>query len=507
MVTTETSRIDGGFLSSPQPPPQALISHLSPVAPAFQSPIAGHEATAHEFEQGQRALGHKVIHPQQWRVQEVCDSTTESGAHRYVFVSVNVPRRSGKSESITGLALGRCLNRPGYRVAVTFLTTGTKLAARWKQDYFDRITAWAEMHDEHVTPVLSNGHEALKFGNGSVILLLPPRGSAFRSEAFDLVIADEAGEASEALSAAIIEAALPTLDTTGGQLLICGTPPSFRKGNILWDFESTAREGTDPDYGAVLYGVPYDLTIEDVETWEDTEPLIAAHHPGIGTLTTIDTMRRNYRAMGAQRFMREYLGQAALDQSVAGVIIPARWNEAEVDGDLPTLPDDAAVAFSVGVGDAFGAVAAAWRDEAGRAVVGLLAYEQGSAWLPGLIKGLAAKYPRLPLACDSKGTAAIEAGKAQKDNPRITVQRRNWPQVQAAAALLVREIHTRNFVHFGQEPLTEAALIASRRGEDKAFAFGRPDPNAQIAAIEAASLALELFDATPKRAPMGFTLL
>ncbi|WP_404311309.1 hypothetical protein LG314_07955 [Agrococcus terreus] len=455
------------------------------------------------------ALGFDVIHPQQEAIQQVLDSTNADGSIRYRIASVNEPRRSGKSEGVTGVALGRCLARPGYRVAITFATTGTKLAQRWKSDIFDRLQRWSDAHSAGMTLVRSNGHEGVRFTNGSVLMLLPPKGDSFRSEAFDLVIVDESGEASIAMTETLLQSALPTMDTRpDAQLVVAGTPATFREGNLLWDAQEAARTGSDPDYGAVLYGVPWDLTLEDIETWEQVEPLILAHHPGVGTLTDMRAMQRNYKALGPARFAQEYLAQFGRDAATAGIINPAKWRECAVPADqpLPELPAHFAIGFAVSHDQAFSTVAAAWRDDEGRACVELLEYRSSSSWLPAVVNAIAEKYPRVPLGHDSKGPVVAEAEKVTQARPRTRLAPQSWVNVQTAAALFVREVHTGSLLHWDQEELTDAALAAVRRGEERAFALGRPSGDVQIVAAEAVSLALRLYDETPPPPPF-FTVV
>ncbi|WP_144719252.1 hypothetical protein [Agrococcus jejuensis] len=488
------------------------------IDPAWISPTDGFEPFESEFILGMFVLGFEKIAPQQWRVFEVCESRDSFGRHLYGQVAVDVPRRSGKSESTTAIAIGRCLERPGYRVAIVFASTGTKLAARWKMDVFERIEGWADQHWPTLKITRSNGHEAIDFGNGSQIMLLPPKASSFRSEAFDLIIIDEGGEASVALTSVLLQSAGPTMDTRpDAQLIIAGTPADFRAGNLLWDALEQGKADIDADraevldddesilHGIVKYGIREELTVEDVETWDLVRPLVERGHPGVGTLTTMRAIKQNYDRIGGERFAQEYLGQFGRDATTAGIINPGKWNGAEVDGDLETVrPDHFALGVAVSFDQSFSAIGIAWRVD-GVAHVGLVAYERGSDWLVERVNGIAAKYPRAPIVYDAKGQINVEVEKITQARARTRLQRQSWLEVQTAAALLVREVHTARLRHYGQEALTQAALIASRRGDERSFAFGRPTPEAQIVALEAVSLALRVYDETPaKRAPMRY---
>lgn len=478
--------------------------------PLHVSAYDGSEAYRDEFVLGMEVLGFSEIHPQQMVIADACNAVRDDGTPLHPFMAVDVPRRSGKSESVTALAIGRCLSRAGYRVAVTFATTGTKLATRWKTDIFGRLEAWASSHygDEWpFTLTRSNGHEAVMFKNGSALLLLPPKQSSYRSEAFDLILIDESGEASAALSEELMQAVGPTMDTRPhAQLIVAGTPAEFRKGNLLWDAIEAAISGEDADAGVVKYGVANELALEDIETWDAVEPYVLRAHPGVGTLTTLEKVRRNYNRVTPLRFAQEYLGQFGRDATTTGALNPAKWTECETtapDGGLPTLPAYFTVGMAVAVDQSVSCLVAAWRED-GVAHVGVLEHRPGSAWLPDVVEAFAAKYPLVPIAYDDKGPVVAEVEKIRQRRKGTKLERRTWANVTTAAALFTREVHTGKLKHYGQRELTEAALVATQRvAGDRAFAFGRPDPDSLIVALEAASLALHLYDEKPARQRVG----
>ena len=498
----------------------ALISDLSPNANAWESQRDGHtpplavsaytgaETYRDEFGIGMSALGFDSIKPQQMVIADACNAVDEDGLPLHPYMAVQVPRRSGKTETLTALAVGRCLARPGYRVALTFATTGTKLAQKWKTDIFGRLDRWDNPTGVEFKITRSNGHEAVEFGNGSIILLLPPKASAYRSDAFNLAIIDESGEASKALSEELMQAVGPTLDTSpDAQLIIAGTPADFREGNLLHDALTLGLDPEDPDSGLVNYAAPGDLTLEDVETWEAVEPLLLAAHPGIGTLTTLARVKQRYIRMTPLKFAQEYLGQFGRDEATAGALNPSKWNDALLetrDGRLPELPKHFTVGMAVSVDQSASALAAVWRDAEGVAHVGLLRQQGGSAWLPGMVAEFAAKHPQVLIAYDAKGSVLAEAEKIKQGRSRAKITAQTFAHVTTAAALFTRELNTGMLKHYGQRELTEAALTATTRTVGvNSFAFGRPSPDALIVALEAAALALRLHDENPQRERLG----
>lgn len=85
---------------------------------------------------------------------------------------------------------------------------------------------------------------------------------------------------------------------------------------------------------------------------------------------------------------------------------------------------------------------------------------------------------------------------------RLTPQR--WGDVSTAASLLTKEIQSENVHHWGEESLSSAVRLATKRGtrESKRWAFGRPSDEDDITSLEAAAIALRLFDEAPPRAAL-----
>src|SRR6185437_12516813 len=99
----------------------------------------------------------------------------------------------------------------------------------------------------------------------------------FRSDAFDVIVLDEAGEAAGEQVQDILAAALPTQDTRPGAMLVyAGTAGKSQRGNMLWDGLVRAVEG-DARSAAVAYWAPQNTLMEEVEAWEPDEVHPAAH--------------------------------------------------------------------------------------------------------------------------------------------------------------------------------------------------------------------------------------
>jgi hypothetical protein len=63
---------------------------------------------------------------------------------------------------------------------------------------------------------------------------------------------------------------------------------------------------------------------------------------------------------------------------------------------------------------------------------------------------------------------------------------------------MVQEVEAGNVRHWGQQPLTDAALAVKRVQMGAKWKFGRVSESADITPMQAATLALRYFDAQPR---------
>ncbi|TFC94568.1 hypothetical protein E3T28_14800 [Cryobacterium sinapicolor] len=478
----------------------------SHIPPRYVSAFTGAEPGRVEFLAGAHSLGligtdgsGSKLKPQQLVMADAANALNDLGYPLNPFMGTLVPRRSSKTTTALAIVLGRCFVRPGYLAAFTLCTTG--LMAR-KRFHSDIVPALERAYpDEDTRPFKvhrSAGSERIEWKNGSRFVVVPPQSESFRSEAFDCVLLDEAGEADVGMGEDLLAGLLPTLDTRpASQVLICGTAAKFRTGNLLWDTLKDGRDGV-PGTGIVEYSAPDYLTADDVETWELTEPVVRAAHPGIDTLTTIEAIERNYRKLPRAQFIREYLSVFDDVGATLGIIRPEKWKAAEIDGDMPEPPGHFAIGISAAPNQASASIVAAWRENgAGRIL--LLDHRDGVRWLAPRALELARKY-KVPLVYDNFGVILVEVEALQRAKPRPRLEPQTTRQVTTAAGLLVKEIDTGNVGHYGQDDLSEAAAIVKKRKiGPTAWGFGRGEPDDDITSIEAASMALRVYDGTPVR--------
>lgn len=457
-------------------------------------------ATAHY---GADAMG-KPLTPQGEEVAAVLNARRPDGRRAYTEVVVMMPRRATKTTAIYAELIGRCAATPGLTVLVT-AQDGTRAREILRHTIMADLQSAGFLRRGLATFRLANGSEAIEFFNGAMIKAIPPVPGVFRSKAADVILIDEAGEIEADLGHALIAAALPLMDTRpDAQLIVAGTPPeAVGESGFLWDELQEALDTKIKDTGVVAYRLLPDqsaaLVAEDGTLTMDVRTMRRVH-PGIGTVTTLATIRKRFDKLVARgklaEFEREYGCKFTAD-ATTGAIDPGKWAACDGGDQLPERPDRVGLAYDIEPDGSYAALVAAWRDGDGVANLELLDYREGSDWLPNQAR-TAGRRHRAAVAHDAIGVNLDAAQVLTRLRTRtVPIQLR---YLQAAEARFVREIETRNLRHYAQPDLTAAARSAAWRPVgDTGRLIGRKASSGPACPIVAAAVALWQFDQTAKR--------
>lgn len=464
--------------------------------PLHVSPTADYTVDLTSFREGLGALGigpgrRKTEQPQQAAIAMLLEARKPDGSLAYPIAAVLVPRRASKTTSIFAVAIGRALATEEMNIGIT-AQNGSKARQRFLTDIVAPLErAYRDVDDEDRPFKINRGRgsERVLFSNGSVVQVLPPLPDSWRGDAFDMIVFDEAQalDNDPEFVQDLLGAVLPTLDTTGGQLVFAGTAGTQRSG-VFWDTLTKGVQG-QADHGLIWYGAP-DTT--DPADYLDPA-VIEAAHPGVGTLTTIEAVLRNGAAMNPAAFAQEYL---SIWPNVTGsaFIDPALWDAARLTGNLPTPPDAGlALAFEVDWSGSSAAVVAAWRDADGLGHTLLLDHRPGTDWVAEYAGGIARKH-HVPLMYDTHAQNLVVAEALQRMRPRPRLDPiAGVKPVATAAALYMRELGDGRLRHYDQPAMNVAAENAAKRAYKRDTAqwlFGRADTTKDISPIVAASVAL-----------------
>lgn len=426
----------------------------------------------------------------------------------YSTLSVQVGRRASKTTSIWQVILGRALTRPGYRCVTTaqtgtvasriLSTFGEVLERNGHGGYAPHGSRGTSSGDGTMRLLRNSGRERLEFENGSAVWCVPPEAGAVRSEASDDILVDEAGELDPIKGADFLDGVSPLMDTRGplAQLIITGTPGKARLGPY-WDELEAGRLGKGR-HGTLNYCAADDDDPDDEGTWLRV-------HPGIGTLTTLETIRERRENMrgGLAAFAREYLCLWPTS-ATHGALDTGKWKAAGVER-MPLRPPHLALGFHASKDQSVAAVVAAWRDDEDRACVEVLAYRPGVSWVADFVHDIATA-ARVPVAFDDIGGNVTVAADLRRRRRPATLVQLTLKEVVGACQLIADAVRERRVQHYQQPDLTSAVEAAAWRpaGRDGRAFMARPGMG-DIVTLQAAAWALWAYDKTPAR--RGLTIV
>jgi hypothetical protein len=474
--------------------------------------------------------GKDTLKPQQLRMADTIN------LHRDAHV-LELPRRASKTTTIFMLLIGRCASRPGYQVTFS-AQSGVASSRRFREwaNRLDRINPPDEFNPfarkqpkatgsarmlalfgdtslAEAEPPPGRGFRILKgaantrieFDNGSSFIVLKPDPEAYRGEAADVSWIDEAQEVGPQDGDDLLAAILPLQDTKeGAMLIISGTAGPSRVG-LFWDFLKRGRAG-DENVGILDYAAPESTPWEDITTEAVAMALLVLCHPGIGTLTTMDKMLKNYRSMGKPQWAQEYL--SIWPESFGVTAIPSDlWERAGLEK-MKARPPRIAFAWDTSPGGGASAIVAAWRDSRGIAYIEVVEHRQGTVWLPKRGQELSKTYRGSTLAYDDIGEGKATATEMASLRPKPRTRVSTYRDGASGCVQIMRDLENGKIRHFNQVGLNEAAGRAAKRevrGEQGVWLWGLTASGGDITTLVAATKALRNWDQHFASKPAGIS--
>lgn len=476
------------------------------------------------------------LQPQQLVISDALDVEHDT----YLF---EIVRRASKTTSIFMKLIGRCASRDDYQV--TFSAQSGVVGSRRLREWGARLDDVNPPDDQDLPPWMRNRarktarqvHQVALFGeeitpvdepkrrgfkimrgevgkgiyfeNGSTFLVLKPEADAYRSEGADASWLDEFQEVDPETGVELVAAITPLQDTKiGSALILSGTAGPARVGPFWLNVDGL--RGGKGDIGGLDYAVPEDTPWEVIEDEAQAMALLASVHPGIGTLTTIEKMIKNYRKpeFGRPQWAMEYL---SLWPETFGTIAidPGQWSTAGLSGRRPR-PERVAFGMAIKPGGSVAAVCAAWRDARGIAYIEVVQHRPGTRWMvfkknsgvpdtsSGWLQYLTRKYRGATVAYDRMGEGEATATEAARlrPPPRLAIQ--SFRDTSAGCVQLLRDLERGTLRHFNQVGLNSAVALAAKReirGEaNGVFLWTPAEPGADITTLDAATRALRNWD-------------
>ncbi len=286
-------------------------------APTFEVRPEGEAAysTAADAIELARIAGIELLDWQAEQVQRILAQRADGQWHAARH-GLCVPRQNGKGVVLEVVVLAATVLL-GERVL------WTAHEVRTMQDSFARFRAIFDSTPTLAAKVdrvrVANGQESMDFTNGARVKFSARSKSATRGLGFRRIIADEAQE----LDYTAMGALLPTLSgqgTAATQLILTGTPPYSKAGEVFTDTRAAAHEGGDPRLSWSEWSCEASDRTDDRAIWERT-------NPSIGRIVMEQKIEDEHAALASRPevFRRERLGEWGRSGDVQLALDPEAW--------------------------------------------------------------------------------------------------------------------------------------------------------------------------------------
>lgn len=414
--------------------------------------------------------------PAQQLIADVAGELRPNGLPRYPLVLVTEPRQAGKSHLSMAQTGERCFSRPGFRSWYTAQTGGD---ARDQFLKFSEETLLNTPLARVVRTLRGNGHEVMKYPNGSTLRPHPPTEDAMHGKQSDRNDIDEAWAFSEEEGKQLLQAIAPTQLTRPGAQTFIWSAGGTARSTWLASLVARGRAG-DPNIAYFEWGIPDDMALDDLEG-------IAAHHPAYGYTITLDSIRALRAALEDDAEFARAAGNRWTE--VIGGAIPAdQWNAART---LDPIPEGVRVGYGAARamdGTEVAVVAAA--------VVGGVPVAEVLEVFPA--HGAAARVK----AWVGSNPVAVPGGPSEVLAADLVALRANVVPVatagMSAGCATLADALTARAIRFRPHLALDAAVaVAGRRYvADGGWVWARVGSGASVASLEAATIAVRQVTAT-----------
>ena len=423
------------------------------------------------------ALGTPLMDWQR-QVLDVALEVDDRGKLFYREVILTVPRQSGKTTLLLSLMLSRAL---AEKIQIRYTAqTGADARKKLLDDWLPNLqNTWVS---SAYTPRLTNGHEALRFRNGSHVGLVATTQRAGHGQSLDLAIVDEAFAQPDAR---LEQALKPTLVTRPNpQFWVVSTAGTPGGSPYLWDKVANGRQiaeaGVTKDVAYFEWSADPDADPADEATWWSCMP-------ALGKTAPLEAIRADFKSIAdLWEFRRAYLNQWTTAASEP-VIPLAQWNDLEDRGSALMDPVSLSV-DSTPDRDHTTSIVAAGRREDGLAHVEVVEHRRGNEWVEERVRELVARWNIRAIVVDQQSTAAGLVHRLA-DQP-VEIVAVNGRQYSEAYEHFLDAVTGGQLRHLGQPDLLAALDGAAKRPLGEAFAWSRKNSGVDISPLVAATLAL-----------------
>jgi hypothetical protein len=374
-------------------------------------------------------------------------------------------------------------------------------AAEAFRDLDDLITGCDYLRREVKAVYRGNGDESIELLSGARLIFKTRTKGGGRGLSGRKVILDEGF----ALRPMHMGALLPTLSAQPDPQVLYGSSAGLADSDVLRGVRDRGRPGTDPRLAWIEFCAPPPAQVcaagdgcthalgtpgcgcDDPRWWQ-------AANPALGRRITAEYVAAERRALPPAEFARERMGWWDDPGDGGTPVTEAMWR-ARADP-RSVVADPVALAFAVTPGGSSSAVAVGGRRPDGLGHGELIDHRPGTGWLMGRVRELADRHQPCVTVLNPAGAAGafeaelIEHGWSVKPGPGerrlMVVGAREYAH---ACGALADDVVNGRWRHLGQAPLDDAVKGARTRDLADAWAWSWKLSAADIAPLEAVTLA------------------
>lgn len=408
-----------------------------------------------------------------------------SGELVYREVVLTVPRQSGKTTLILGVAVHR---------AQAFLHLGRQNIAYAAQN---GVYARDKLLDDQV-PILeaspftalmrvrrTNGHEAVLWDNGSKHTILAGTEKAGHSKTLDLVFIDEAfaqidWRVEQGTSPAMITRTSPqrwVVSTAGDEKSL------YLKAKVDAG-RQRARLGLTEHVAYFEWSADPDADPGSEETWKSCMPALK-HEGNPGGTQPIEAVAAEFESMPLGEFKRAFLNLWGGTQGDP-VIAEEHWAACLDPDDTERDGSPAAITFDIPPDRSSGAIGSAKQVD-GAMHVDVLDHRPGTGWMVDRLVELKRKHPRAVFACDATGPAGSLLDPLEKAG--VKAKAMTTREHQQACGGFYDDVIGHTLKHRGRPELDAAVAGAEKRVVGDSWLWSRKNSSVDISPLVAVTLA------------------
>lgn len=456
-------------------------------APLYATQRSNRETLGGEVAQVLSACSKVPMQAMPWQRDALdifCEIDPRTGLFWYRKCILIVPRQAGKTTLTRGKLTHRALTTAGANMIYT--AQDRNMARRRLEK-----TIYLPLKASPLGPTLSkpnwqNGQEAVRWRNGSELIIISNQPTSGHGDTLDEAHIDEAFAHRDSRVEQNIS---PTMITVpGAQQFItsaAGDSNSHFLASKLEMGRALARANDPTSRTAYIeYSAPLDADRSDPWTW-------MMCHPALNYTIQIEDLQAEHDDLDEDEFNRAYMGWWPVAEAHELVIPRASWQANFIDPSQPSWTGVPMWAVDVSPDRAWASIGLAAKsyDGEARAFMEVIDHEEGTAWVVARLVNLASRFGGRKVAIDGSGSASAldkDLTDAGFDVVRLSARER----ADACGGLYDDAIQGK--VHYLDDPtlndaLTSASKVNVYGGE--AWIFSRGKSRADITPLYAATLA------------------